>query len=204
LESGQGMIKAPDSSRGDLDPRVAVMAAPGLQEWFVREVLPLEAVLRQFLRRSLRDRSNIDDLVQEVYVRVCEAANDQIPQPVRPFVFTIARNLLVDRVRREQVVSIEAVEDLEALNAAIDMPGPEQSVIAREELRRLQAALDRLPPRAREALLLRKVEGLSWREIAARMGITEGTVNQHLKSAIRSLTYMLYGEPGDLRSSRDE
>jgi RNA polymerase sigma factor (sigma-70 family) len=196
------MVKASETSRGDTDLhcRSAVIAAPELNAWFVREVLPLEAMLRQFLRRSLRDRSNIDDLVQDVYVRVCEAANDQIPQPVRPFVFTIARNLLVDRVRREQVVSIEAVEDLEALNVVIDTPGPEQNVIAREELRRLQAALDRLPPRAREAVVLRKVEGLSWSEIAQRMNITESTVNQHLKIAIRSLTYMLYGEPGDLRS----
>ena len=149
---------------------VQLIAAPELQAWFVRDVLPLEAMLRQFLRRSVRNQSNIDDLVQDVYVRVCEAANREIPNPVKPFVFTIARNILIDRVRREHVVSIEAVEDLDALNIAIDAPGPEQSVIAREELRRVQAALDRLPPRAREAVILRKVDDLSWREIAERMG----------------------------------
>jgi RNA polymerase sigma factor (sigma-70 family) len=178
----------------------AVIAAPELQAWFVRDVLPLEAMLRQFLRRSVRNQSNIDDLVQDVYVRVCEAANREIPNPVKPFVFTIARNILIDRVRREHVVSIEAVEDLDALNIAIDAPGPEQSVIAREELRRVQAALDRLPPRAREAVILRKVDDLSWREIAERMGIAEGTVDRHIKDAMRALASMLYGEATDLRS----
>ena len=168
--------------------------------WFAEEVQPHESELRAYLRAKFSGHLDIDDLVQDVYVRVCEAANERIPVPVRPFVFTIARNLLIDRVRREHIVSIETVEDLEALSAAIDMPGPEQNVIAREELRRLQMALDRLPPRTREAIVLRKVEGLSWSEIAQRMSITEGTVNQHLKHAIRSLTHMLYGEVGDLRS----
>jgi RNA polymerase sigma-70 factor (ECF subfamily) len=74
--------------------------------------------------------------------------------------------MLADRVRRQQVVLIEAVEDLDALNIAIDTPGPEQNIIAREELRRVQAALDRLPPRARQAVILRKIDELSWHEIA--------------------------------------
>ena len=184
----------------DLPNQAADMTAPDVNAWFVREVLPMEILLTQFLRRGWPNKSDIDDLCQEVYARVYEAAQKKIPKPARPFVFTIARNLLIDRVRREHIVSIETVEDLEALSAAIDMPGPEQNVIAREELRRLQMALDRLPPRTREAIVLRKVEGLSWSEIAQRMSITEGTVNQHLKHAIRSLTHMLYGEVGDLRS----
>lgn len=180
--------------------RGAVVATPELHAWFVREVLPLEATVRQYLGRSLKNRSNVDDLLQDVYVRVCEAASEKIPHPAQPFVFTVARNLLIDRIRREQVVSIEAVEDLDALNIAIEAPGPEQIVLAREELRRLQAALDRLPPRARQAVILRKVDGLSWREIAERMGIAEGTVDWHLKDGVRALTRMLYGETNDLRS----
>ena len=98
----------------------------------------------------------------------------------KPFVLTIARNLLINRVRQKQVVSIEAVADLDALNIAIDEPGPDRAAIARDELRRLQSALDHLPPRCREAVLLRQVDGLSRREIAAHMGIAEKTVKRHL------------------------
>ena len=191
------MGETPDKAResADFSHRGAVIAAPGLHDWFVREVLPLEAQLMQFLRRTGRNKSDMDDLLQDIYVRVCEAAAKQRPHPVRPFVFAVARNLLIDRARREHIVSIEAVEDLDALNIAMDAPGPDQNVMAREELRRVQAALDRLPPRARQAVILRKVDGLSWREIAAAMGITEKTVNHHITDAMRALADMLYGEP---------
>ena len=118
------------------------------------------------------------------------------PQPRKS---PIRRNLLIDRLRREHVVPIETVEDLDALNVAIDAPGPDQALIAREELRRVQAALDQLPRRAREAVVLRKVEGLSWKEIGQRMGIAERTVNRHLTDAMHALADTLYGDPPDVR-----
>lgn len=195
------MADKPETGRDDADLRQRSVGAtvPALQEWFVREVLPLEATLMQFLRRSGRSKSDIDDLVQDIYVRVCEAAAKEIPDPAKPFVFTVARNLLIDRLRREHVVPIETVEDLDALNIAIDTPGPDQTLIMREELRRVQAALDCLPRRAREAVILRKIEGLSWREIGQRMGIAERTVNRHLTDAMHGLADMLYGDPPDVR-----
>ena len=71
----------------------SVMAAPEVELWFVSEVLPLESVLTQFLRHNWRDANDIEDLRQEVYVRVCEGAQKQIPEATKPFVLTIARNL---------------------------------------------------------------------------------------------------------------
>jgi RNA polymerase sigma-70 factor (ECF subfamily) len=165
-----------------------------LEAWFVREVLPLEAALMQFLQHNWRNRSDIADLRQDVYERVCLAAQEQAPDNTKAFVFRTARNLLVDRIRREHVVPIEAVEDVDALSMAMDEPGPERATIARDELRRLQAALDRLPPRAREAIVLGRIEGLQGNEIATRMGITEGVVSRHLASGIGTLADMLYGE----------
>ncbi len=52
--------------------------------------------------------------------------------PTKPFVFATARNLLIDRARREHIVSFEAVADLDALGVAIDEPGPDRTIIARE------------------------------------------------------------------------
>lgn len=171
------------------------MAASDLETWFVREVLPLEAQLTHFLRRSWRNASDIPDLLQEVYTRVCEAAQTQIPIPAKPFVFAVARNMIIDSVRRENVVSIESVSDPDALDPADDQPGPDRSAIARDELRRLEAALDRLPARAREAMVLKKIEGLSRREIALRMGVSEKTVKWHLGEAVRALADILYAPP---------
>jgi RNA polymerase sigma-70 factor (ECF subfamily) len=170
------------------------MNASDLDNWFVREVLPLESALTQFLRRSWRNRSDVDDLCQEVYVRVYEAAQKEIPDPVRPFVFAVARNLIINRVRREQIVPIESLGDLDALNIAADEPGPDRNAMAREELRRLQSALDNLPPRCRQAVVLKKIEGLSRKEIAQRMGISEDTVHRHLTEGRHALADLLYGE----------
>lgn len=170
-----------------------------VKAWFVREVLPLEAALMQFLRRSGRSDADIADLRQEVYLRVCQQAEKEIPHPVKPLVFTIARNLLIDQVRRGQVIPIESVADLDAMNVAADTPGPDRTLVAREELLLLRGALDKLPPRCREAVILRRIEGLSRREIAERMGISENTVSEHINVGVRALATALYGEPNSAR-----
>lgn len=173
-----------------------------LHAWFLREVLPLEAVLTQYLRNNWRNRADVADLLQDVYVKVYDAATTQRPKSTKSFVFMTARNLLVDRVRRDKVIPLEAVEDLDALGAAADAPGPEAQSIAREELRRLQTALDQIPPRAREAFVLFHVENLSQREVAARMNISESTVGWYLKTGLEEIADLLFGEPPAKRTKR--
>ena len=92
--------------------------------------------------------------------------------------FAIARNLLIDHVRHEQVIPIDAIENLDVLGVAIDEPGPDRVVIAREELRRLQNALDVLPERIRTVVVMQKIHGLSVREIADRTKASERTVER--------------------------
>ncbi|HUJ03951.1 MAG TPA: sigma-70 family RNA polymerase sigma factor, partial [Rhizomicrobium sp.] len=188
-----GMAETPETEGNGICRTDARMSAPDVKAWFVREVLPLEGALMQFLHHNWRKANDLPDLRQEVYARVCEAARSQIPHPVKPFVFAIARNLLIDRVRREQIVPIDAVSDLDALAIAADVPGPDRAAIARDELRRLQAALDELPPRCREIVVLARIEGFSGREIAARMGISDSAVSQQLDHGMRALADALYG-----------
>ena len=190
------MIETPETGRENSGSQGAgaVMTVSETDIWFVREVLPLEATLMQFLRRNCRNKADIPDLCQDVYVRVYEAALERRPERPKAFVLTTARNLLINRMRRDQIVRIDAVDDLEAVNIAMDEPGPERVVLARDTLRRLQGALDRLPARCREAVILKKVEGLPAREIAARMGIVENTVNRHLTEGMLVLADCLYGE----------
>lgn len=170
------------------------VSATEVDIWFCREVLPLEALLMQYLRRNWANASEVADLRQDVYMRVYEAAQKQIPDSPKAFVLSTARNLLIDRVRRARIIPLETVTDLEALNIASTEVGAERTVMARDALNRLQAAVDRLPPRAREAVVLSKMEGLSRKQIAERMGIAEDTVKHLLVQGMRKLAEALYGE----------
>jgi RNA polymerase sigma-70 factor (ECF subfamily) len=164
-----------------------------VDDWFVTQVLPLEAALERFLGRRRLPGDEIIDLRQEVYARVYDAARSARPLSAKSFVFATAHNLLRDRARRARIVSIEAVADLDTLSLAADEAPVDQVVSAREELRRLQTALDALPPRRREVVMLRKIHGLSQREVASRLSITEDTVERQVSKGVRALAAALFG-----------
>lgn len=169
-----------------------------LEAWFTREILAHEEALVRYLSRHWPRQSEILDLRQEVYIRVYETARAGRPLTPRAFLFTTARNLLVDRVRRQRIVSIDAVGDLESLNVLVDELSPEHRVHARQELRRLMQAFDALPPRCREAVWMRRVDQLPQKEIAARLGITEKVVEKHITLGMRRLAdAMLRGQDSD-------
>jgi len=195
------MVETPDtdcpSEVSRPQNRVAEMA--DVRDWFVREVLPLEPALMQYLRRNWRRKDDIPDLRNDIYVQVFEAALQSIPDKPQQFVVTIARNLLIDRLRRERIVPMEAVADLDALHAALDAPSPENATIARDELRLLQTALERLPQRTREVIVMRRVEGLSRAEISVRLGISQETISAHVTDGVHALMDMLIGENAELR-----
>lgn len=162
-----------------------------LSAWFVEQVLPLEGVLERYLRRNWRDAGEIADLRQEVYARVFDGCAQRRPESAQAFVLSTARNLLIDRARRAQIVSIEAFADMDTLAPTIDELSPERHLAARSELRLLQLALNLLPARCREVIELRKIEGMSQREVATHMGITEDTVERQVSKGVRALAAAL-------------
>ncbi len=163
------------------------MTVSAADAWFVREVLPLESLLMQYLRRNWRDRSDLEDIRQDIYVRVYRAAREEIPNSAKSFLFTAARNHLINLARQSNIVPIDAGVDFESIAVESEALAPDRTVAARQELLRLQNALDKLPPRQREAVELARIEGFSGREIAMRMGITKGAVSQHLKQGLHAL-----------------
>ena len=163
-------------------------------DWFVSEVLVHERALALFLQRSWPHRDEWHDLRQEVYARVYEAASRARPDTPKAFLFATARHLMTDRLRRSRVVSIEPVGDFESSNVyLIDEVSPERWLGTRQALRRLTQALERLPDRCREVVWLRRVEELSQKDVAARLGISEKTVEKHLAKGMRLIADYLYG-----------
>jgi RNA polymerase sigma-70 factor (ECF subfamily) len=164
-----------------------------LDDWFAREILIHEAALSNYLRRCWPYRDDLHDLRQEVYVRVYESAGKALPTAPKSFLFTTARNLMADRLRRNRVVSIETVGDFESLNVLIDEVTPERWSGGRQTLKRLAEAFDRLPPRCREVVWLRRVEELSQKDVAMRLGISEKTVEKQIAKGARLIAAYFYG-----------
>jgi RNA polymerase sigma factor (sigma-70 family) len=174
-----------------------------LDRWFAREILAHEEAFVRYLRRVWPNQDEVHDLRQEAYIRVYEAAAKSRPASPKSFLFTTARNLITDRVRRERVVSIETREDLDELNVLVDELSPEKRANARQELKRLAGAFDRLPPRVREVLWLRRVEEVSQKEAAARMHVTEATIEKQLSKGVRMLADMFFGASREVSRGED-
>jgi DNA-directed RNA polymerase specialized sigma24 family protein len=102
---------------------------------------------------------------------------------------------MTDRIRRGRIVSIDYVQDSESLNVRIDELSPERRLSAHQELGRLSEAFDTLSDDCREVVWLRRVVGLSQREVAERLGMREGTLESHLCRGVRALTVAVYGGP---------
>ena len=165
-----------------------------LNNWFAREILVHEAALVRYLNRSWANRDEVPDLRQEVYIRVYEAAKCTRPTFAKAFLFTAARHLMIDRARRARVVSIESVGDSDDLNVLVDEVSPERRLNARQELKQLGAAFGLLPPRCRDVVWLRKVDGISQSEVAERLGISVRTVEFQVQKGMRILAHALFGD----------
>jgi RNA polymerase sigma-70 factor (ECF subfamily) len=154
---------------------------PARLDWFKAVILPHEAALRARLRRLCPPGFDVDNLVAESLARAYTARDISRIAVGRGYLFAIARNLLIDTARREAIVSLDFVADLDLLRSDDTM---EAAITARSELRQLQAIVDTLPPQCRRVFLLRRVQEFSLGEIAEQMALSVSTVEKHLAKAV--------------------
>jgi RNA polymerase sigma-70 factor (ECF subfamily) len=147
-----------------------------LVAWVSTQVMPHEPAVRAWLRRSMVSLDDADDLIQEAYASL--ASLDAFEQIARPdgYFFQIVRNLLTDQLRRARIVRIESVAEMDTLKAASDEPSPERATAAKRELEMVQKVIAALPDRCRRIFEMRKIQGLSQREIAKQLKVSESIV----------------------------
>jgi len=155
--------------------------------WLGREILPHEAAVRAWLRRSFAAAGDVDDILQETYCRLAALSTiDHIGEP-RAYFFQAARSVALEQIRRARVVRIETVSEIEALDLALEEPSAERIVSGRRELERVRGLIAALPDRCRRIFELRKIEGVSQREIAQRLGVSENVVENEAVRGLRAI-----------------
>jgi RNA polymerase sigma factor (sigma-70 family) len=173
-----------------------------LDHWFIHEILIHEEALQRYLYRHWPHPSEVHDLRQELYARIYESAQKSLPSQPKAFLFASARHLMTDRIRRNKVVSIEPMGDFDPSLVLVDEVSPERWCGGRQTLRHLSQALAQLPERCREVVWLRRVEELSQKDVALRLGITEKTVEKHIAKGMRLLADALWS--GSIQAADSE
>jgi RNA polymerase sigma-70 factor (ECF subfamily) len=155
------------------------------ERWFADQVQPHEAALRSYVRGAFPGVRDVDDVVQESYLRIWRQRASEPIRCARAFLFTIARNIALKRVGRQRRSPEIVVGDLAALGIVAEGHDAAESAARNETFLLLIEALATLPPRCRDITVLRKLKGVPQKEIAATLGISEKTVEEQVARGVR-------------------
>lgn len=144
--------------------------------WFAEDVLPHDAALRGWLRGRFPSLVDHDDVVQECYVRLLRAHETGPIACARAFLFVTARNLALNRLRHQRHEYPPGLAEIDSTGVCDDEAGVPEALTRSEDFQILTEAIQSLPERCRQIMTLRKIYGLSQKEVAARLGIAEHTV----------------------------
>lgn len=179
-----------------------------IMAWVGREILPHEADVRGWLRRTL-DPDDLEDVIQETYCQIAGLRDVSHIRSGRAYFFTAARSIVLMRLRRARIVSIESVTEIESMALVGDEPSPERIAAGRRELDRVRRLIEGLPDRCRRIFELRKIEGVSQREVAERLGVAEHIVENDVTKGLKLILQAIadgerIAEQATVRTERDE
>ena len=158
--------------------------------WFTEQVHPHDAALKAYVRDRFPDEVDVEDIVQESYVRVWKArtaaAGTRI-RTVKAFLFRVAQNVALDRIRRKRRRVDGEVGNLAPADVLDETTHVADRISAQEQESLLADALSTLPSRAYQVVILCKLRGMSHRDAARQLGIAEKTVDEHLRRGLKRL-----------------
>ena len=166
--------------------------------WLARNVLPHEALIRAKLSTITVYGLDVEDVVQEMYARILSAPSLEAIRYPRQYAIQTAKAIVIDHVRHSRVISITSSGSLDTLDAPMPDANTEERLEFQGEIQAVADALAQLPETCRETLILRRMEGLSQKEVASRLKISEKTVEKHMANGVR-LLIKIFGRGGKSR-----
>ena len=148
--------------------------------WFAQEIQPHEAKLRAWLRNRFPPELDFDDIVQEAFIQAIDAQKKGTLRSPKAFLFGTARNLALVSLRKRKVRGYDTMVQIEDCEVFDDKAGVPEAVAKKQELQILTLAIQSLPDRCRQIFTLRKVYGMTQREIARKLDLSPRTVNAQI------------------------
>jgi RNA polymerase sigma-70 factor (ECF subfamily) len=147
--------------------------------------LRYKRAVHAFFLRRVGDRSEADDLTQDVFASLVRRADDRAIENLEGYVFQVAANLLRDRFRRRSVrPDIQSEGFADPFARLVDEISPEREAISKDTYRRFVKALETLPERPRMAFVLNRFEEMTGREIAVLLGISQRQVEKDISRVL--------------------
>jgi RNA polymerase sigma factor (sigma-70 family) len=160
-------------------------ASAEIHSWYLTEVEPHRPALRAWLLARFPTLPDADNIVQEALSRTLKARGTCTIRSAQALLFTTARNLALDAVRRQQVVRFAPITEVDELSVLSDTTDVLATVTKQEELELLTKAVQSLPGRLRRIVTLRAVYGLTHKQIAERMGLSLSSVDKLMAKALQ-------------------
>jgi RNA polymerase sigma-70 factor (ECF subfamily) len=191
-----GAAATPGAAAADPDVALMLRVQEGDQAAFQELFRKLSPRVLQYTRRFVGSDALAEEVTQDVFVQIFRFRHRYRPQSrLSTWVFTIATNLCLNELRRpERHLRVDLWErrDAEERHEGPQLPDPdavtpEAGAAGRELARQLEVAVGALPPKQRAALLLSRVDGLAYRDVAESLGCTEGAVKALLFRATQTL-----------------
>ena len=153
-----------------------------------RQAEPVRRWLTGYFRRRIRDDSDVEDMVQDVFARIVTRDSVEPIKNLGGYVLKIASSVISDRARRRGVRHLDAHVPFDPDFHAGEEIDPERVLSGKEDLNAAVAALLSLPERTRTVFVLRRLEGYSFRDIAGHLGISVSAVEKHMVRALQHLS----------------
>ncbi len=160
---------------------------------FEEQISPHLRAAYNLARWMTRSHEDAEDVVQEAFLRAFSAF-DNLRGDAKPWLLTIVRNSSIDWLKRNRNAAASVSYD-DAPDPAEPSPDPEESLVIARDRETVRQALEQLPEDFREALVLREMEGLSYKEIASTVGVPLGTVMSRLSRGRDWLKRILSSAP---------
>jgi RNA polymerase sigma-70 factor (ECF subfamily) len=147
-----------------------------------------------FVKKKVLDKSTAEDITQEAFTRVIQNGNNNIIQNKRAFLYRVAKNIIVDQIRKRTKISEVPFNDTTYLDENNKI---EDNIIQADQNKHLMQEIENLPRKRKQAFILHIIEGYSRKEVAIMMDISLNAVEQHISRASNQIKKNILNKEGD-------